>query len=91
VPVGPLEADAMLQRLRTYPLLEGFRGRPAARTEAVVDVLMRISALASAHHEVAELDCNPVIAGPGGAVVADARVRVETPPGPTPYAAVGRT
>jgi acetate---CoA ligase (ADP-forming) len=42
--------------------------------------------MVEAHPEVAEMDCNPVIAGPDSVVVVDARVRVESaePPRPTP-------
>jgi acyl-CoA synthetase (NDP forming)/GNAT superfamily N-acetyltransferase len=89
-PVGPREAGAMLRALRTFPLLDGFRGRPPADLAAVEDVVLRIGALAAAHPDVAELDCNPVVAGPGGAAVVDARVRLQPPPPPAPYAAVGR-
>jgi acetate---CoA ligase (ADP-forming) len=38
--------------------------------------LLRLSALVQAHAEVAELDANPVVAGPRGALILDARVRV---------------
>ena len=73
-----------------FPLLDGFRGRPRADLAAVHDAVLRIGVLAAAHPEVAELDCDPVVAGPGGAVVVDARVRLEPPPGARPYAALGR-
>ena len=89
-PVGRHEAGAMLRALRTFPLLEGFAGRPRADIAAVEQVVLRIGALAAAHPEVAELDCNPVVAGPAGAVVVDARARVESPPPQAPYAALGR-
>ena len=89
-PLGPREAAEMLRGLRTFPLLEGFGGRPPADLAAVEDAVLRIGALAAAHPAVAELDCNPVVAGPGGAVVVAARVRLEPPPPRAPYAAVGR-
>ena len=89
-PVGPREAGAMLRGLRTFPLLEGFAGHPPADLGAVEDAVLRIGALAAAHPEVAELDCNPVVAGPAGAVVVDARARLEPAPPQAPYAAVGR-
>ena len=55
-------------------------------SKRVESLLLRLSAMVEAHPEVAEMDCNPVIAGPDGAVVVDARVRVESaePPRPTP-------
>jgi hypothetical protein len=40
---------------------------------------MRVGALVAAHPAVAELDLNPVIATSEGAVVVDARVRVDAP------------
>ena len=89
-PVGTREAGEMIAGLRSFPLLDGFRGRPRADLDAVRDALLRIGALAAAHPEVAELDCNPLVAGPGGAVVVDARARLEPSPAPRPYAALGR-
>jgi acetate---CoA ligase (ADP-forming) len=71
-----LDAAEMVRSLASFPLLEGYRGAPRADVAAVEDLLLRISALAEAHPEVLELDCNPVMAGPDGAVVVDARVRV---------------
>ena len=89
-PVGPREAREMVAGLRTFPLLDGFRGRPPADLAAVHDAVLRIGALAAAHPEVAELDCDPVVAGPDGAVIVDAQVRLEPPPGERRYAALGR-
>jgi acetate---CoA ligase (ADP-forming) len=86
-PLTDRDASEMLRSLRTFPLLEGYRGAPAADVPALEQVLLRVGLLADAHHEIAELDLNPVIAGPDGAMVVDARVRVETrtpePPWPS--------
>jgi hypothetical protein len=49
-----------------------------------------MSALAAAHPEIAELDCNPVIAGPDGALIVDARVRIAAPPEHRPLGALDR-
>jgi acetate---CoA ligase (ADP-forming) len=76
-PLTDLDAEEMLRSLRSFPLLEGYRGAPASDTEALKDVLLRLSALVDAHPEVAELDTNPVIATPDGALIVDARIRVE--------------
>jgi acyl-CoA synthetase (NDP forming) len=80
----------MLRSLRTFPLLDGYRGAPPADLAAVEDVLLRVSALAAAHPEIAELDCNPLIAGPEGAAVADARIRLSPPPPERPFPALDR-
>ncbi len=86
MPVTDLEAREMVRSLRTFPLLDGYRGAPRCDLTAIEDVLLRVSAMVEAHPEIVELDCNPLIAGPGGAVIVDARVRVETatPPRPVP-------
>ena len=82
-PLGPREADGMLRELKTFPLLDGYRGRPPAELDSLRDLVLRVGALAAAHPAVAELDLNPVIAAPDGALVVDARVRLEAP-GPAP-------
>jgi hypothetical protein len=55
------------------------------------DALLRIGALADHHPAVAELDCDPLIAGPAGVTIVDARVRLEPPPRERPYAALRPT
>ena len=82
-PVTDREAHEMVRSLSTFPLLDGYRGAPRADIAALEDVLLRLAALADAHPEVAELDCNPVVVSERGATAVDARVRVEpAPPGP---------
>jgi acyl-CoA synthetase (NDP forming) len=58
-------------------LLTGFRGMPAVDIEGLVQVLLRVSRLVEDLPEVAELDCNPVVVTEHGAVVVDARIRVD--------------
>jgi acetyl coenzyme A synthetase (ADP forming)-like protein len=87
-PLGRREAAEMLRALRTFPLLDGYRGRPRADVAALEDVVLRMSALAAAHPEIAELDCNPVIAGPSGALAVDRRVRLAPPPERRPLGAL---
>ena len=89
-PVGPREAASMLRELRTFPLLDGFRGAPRADVEAVEDIVARVAALAAAHPEIVELDCNPVVAGPDGAVIVDARIRLAPAPARPPVGALNR-
>jgi acyl-CoA synthetase (NDP forming) len=76
-PLSAADAADMLRGLRTFPLLTGYRGAPPCDVAALEDVLLRIGALAEDHPAIAELDCNPVIVSATGAVLADARVRLE--------------
>ena len=83
--VAPLsEEDAweMLDELRGSPVLAGVRGKPAVDREAIVDVLLRLSAMAiDLGDRVSEIDINPlVVFSEGqGAVAADALVVCSRP------------
>src|SRR4029077_17945599 len=70
-------ADRMVRSLKTFPLLDGYRGAPKADVAALEDVLLRVSALIDRHSEIAEMDLNPLIVHPTGATVVDARIRLE--------------
>ena len=69
----------MVRSLKTFPLLDGYRGAPKADVGALKELMLRISAMVEGHAEIAELDCNPVMVGQHGAIVVDARVRLEMP------------
>jgi acyl-CoA synthetase (NDP forming) len=81
VRIAPLtdeDVDTLLHGIKGFPLLEGYRGHPAADLAALRDLLLRLSRLADAVPEIAELDLNPVIAlAPGqGCRIVDARITV---------------
>ena len=80
-PVTDVDARDMVDRLRSRRLLDGYRGAPPGDREALVDVILRISALVELVPELRELDLNPVkVLPPGeGAVVVDARLRLGPP------------
>ena len=88
-PVTAGEAAEMLRALATFPLLDGYRGSRPLDVDALEDVIVRLGALAAAHPEVLELDCNPVIVHRRGAVVVDARVRVAPPAPRSAWPALG--
>lgn len=77
-PLTDRDADALLQGVRSYPLLQGYRGRPACDVDALRDVLLRVSLIGQHIPEIVELDLNPVIALPEGhgCRIVDARARV---------------
>jgi acetyltransferase len=78
-PVDDAEAGQMMDQLRGAELLKGFRGQPAVKRPALLEAVMRLSILASCLPAIAELDINPLLAGPGGVMAVDARVRVSDP------------
>jgi acyl-CoA synthetase (NDP forming) len=87
-PVTDLDADEMLRSLKTFPLLDGYRGAERCDLAAVEDVLLRVSAMVENHPEIVELDCNPLIARADGAVIVDARLRVEMARPPAPLQSI---
>jgi acetate---CoA ligase (ADP-forming) len=89
-PLSLRDAGEMVRSLRTFPLLDGYRGAPRADVAALEDILVRIAALAAAHPEIAELDCNPVLVATAGATVVDARIRIAAPPPARPYPSLDR-
>jgi acyl-CoA synthetase (NDP forming) len=86
-PITDLDASEMVRSLRTFPLLQGFRGTPIADVRALEDVILRVGAMVDAHPSIAEMDCNPVMVLPRGAVVVDARIRVQPTAPELPLAA----
>ena len=75
-PLTDADADDLIHSIRAAPALLGHNGQPGADIDALRDTLLRVSRLASDLPQVAELDLNPVIARPDGAIAVDARVRV---------------
>ena len=74
-PVGHATAREMLQSLKTYPLLAGYRGAPGVDLDTLADLICRLSELGADLGElIEEIDVNPVIATPHAAVAADALV-----------------
>jgi acyl-CoA synthetase (NDP forming) len=86
-PLTDLDAHEMVRSLATFPLLDGFRGAEPADVAALTDVVLRLGAIATTHDAITEMDCNPVIVHPDGAVVVDARISVQTPAPATPFGA----
>ena len=73
-PVGEEGALAAIESLRGYGLLCGARGRAPADVRALAATVAAASQLIAALPDVAELDLNPVMAGPAGAVAVDVRI-----------------
>ena len=75
-PLNAPLARALVQRTRIAKLLAGWRDVPPADLDAVVGVLLALSALLAAEPRIAELDINPLLADAQGVLALDARVRV---------------
>ena len=74
VPLEPRDARQIVREIKGYPVLEGIRGQPGTDIAALERMILDVSSFVWDHGEIAELDLNPVIAYPEGAVAVDARV-----------------
>lgn len=71
-----VSANDLLEYWSQYPLLEGYRGKPAGDIDAFKDLMYRVATLAEEIDELVELDLNPVFVSPDGVTVADVRLAV---------------
>jgi acetyltransferase len=81
-PMWRISAERMVRQIRSFTVLDGFRGNPPCDTGAIVDVLLRLSAMVCNHPEISELDINPLIVHSKGqgCAVADSRVMLRRAP-----------
>jgi acyl-CoA synthetase (NDP forming)/GNAT superfamily N-acetyltransferase len=75
-PLTEADADMLVGSVRSAGLPHGRLAPASPGAAALRDLLLRVSRLADDLPDVAELDLYPVVAGPDGAVAADARIRV---------------
>ena len=73
-PAEPAELEELILSLRGAALLTGARGRASIELAAVAQAAAALSRLAAAHPEIAEIEVNPLLATPDGAIGLDARV-----------------
>jgi acetyltransferase len=88
-PLNERLARRMLESLKIWPLLNGYRGRPAVNLDRLLETLIRFSYFAADYPEIAELDINPLLVTPERVIALDARLVVEGPlpdAGSRPYA-----
>jgi acetyl coenzyme A synthetase (ADP forming)-like protein len=77
-PVTDVDAREMIEELRSYPLLNGYRGSEPANLEFLSEMLQRVSILVSDLPQIVEMDLNPtkVFAERERCRILDARIRV---------------
>jgi acetate---CoA ligase (ADP-forming) subunit beta len=77
IPIEERDAEAMIKEIKGYALLNGYRGQEPANPAALIDVLLKVSALVEKTPEIKELDLNPVFAYKDSAIAVDARIMLE--------------
>ncbi len=73
-PLNERLARQMIESLKIYPLLQGYRGSPPKNIDKLVEVLIRLSYLAADYPEIDELDINPLLVTPKDVIALDARI-----------------
>jgi hypothetical protein len=73
-PLDAAEAEQMLRSLRGAAILAGARGRPPVDVAAAARAAAALSAFAAARPDIAEIEINPLLATPAGALGLDARI-----------------
>ena len=89
-PLNDVLARRMLESLKSWPLLRGYRGRPGANIDRLIEIIMRFSYLVADYPEIEELDINPLLVTPEDVIALDARVVVDRRPPARSPAGEGR-
>lgn len=77
VPIARVDAEELIDDLATQRLLGEFRGEPPVDRDALVDVLVGLSAAAEANPTLVSADVNPLIVVDGRPVAVDALVELD--------------
>ena len=73
-PITEYDAKEMIHEIKGFPILDGYRGKPKADINAIVETLMKISELVTENENIHEMDLNPVFIYEKGLICVDARI-----------------
>jgi acetyltransferase len=75
-PLNENLASQMIESLKIFPLLKGYRGKPPLCIDKLIEILIRLSYLAADFPEIDELDINPLLVTVDNCYALDARIVV---------------
>ncbi len=76
-PLNERLAQRLVESIKGYKILQGYRGRPPVNLNLLKEILIRFSYLVVDCPEIEEMDINPLLIGPERAWVLDARVFID--------------
>lgn len=76
-PMSKEEVTNMVESLKAYQIIEGYRNRKGVDKDKFIDLIMRVGALVHIAPEIMELDLNPIMANETQMEVVDVRIRIE--------------
>jgi acetyl-CoA synthetase (ADP-forming) len=77
IPVERKDAQEMIEEIKGFPLLQGYRGKEPANISVLTDIILKISKFIEANPIVKELELNPIFVYRDRAVAVDARILLE--------------
>ena len=76
-PMKEKDALWLIQQIKGYKLIEGYRGKPAVDKDALIKAILAVSEIMAAGN-VEEIDLNPIALYPQGAIILDAKMSVSS-------------
>jgi acetyl-CoA synthetase len=70
-PVSDSAIKQALAKLRIFPLLDGFRGKPAGNLKSLIELIQNVIS-AAMNNDLVEIELNPVLVTPEIAIAVDA-------------------
>lgn len=75
-PVSKIEASEMIQNLKSYKIIQGFRNQEGVNESLFAEIIVKVSDLLMAAPEIAELDLNPLLGNSREIFAVDARINI---------------
>jgi len=73
-PITEYDVKEMIHKIKGFPILDGYRGKPKADINVIINILLKISDFVIEHGEIHEMDLNPVFIYEKGLICVDARI-----------------
>lgn len=73
-PLSRSESKSMLRHLKSYPIIQGVRGKEGINEDMIIDIMLRVSALVEVAPEISEMDINPLLGNSNQLTAVDARI-----------------
>jgi acyl-CoA synthetase (NDP forming) len=74
LPAGDAEFEALMKKIRGYPLLTGYRGHPRRDTAALLTAMRSLAIFAEKHPELDQIELNPLLLYERGIFAVDVRI-----------------
>lgn len=77
IPVNRKDVQEMIQEIKGFPLLRGYRGKEPASIPALIAMILKVSKFVNENPQIREVELNPIVAYKDKALAVDARIILE--------------